>query len=1826
MVVKMLTSLLTNVANKDLISDFDLQKDQDKLLPVDDGASASGHQSSTSRNVKRISKRNISFKSPGLPSKKTFFSRVTNIELDVAKFTNEPLGQRVRKLLDRDMIEYFSNPWSYLAKKCFPGQGTNIKEREMNEAAKKVVAEKNFHALNYKALEHPELPGWIIKGNSSQVSRIKNAQGLTGNNRFDHLNRVRMAQILREAAEEEGLLFGFPETYLIDTQIESDDPEKRYILIQEKIPILNSQELIALFQKMPYEQQQRYAEHMCRLIAKTGYADAHLGNMTLHNGKFYIFDEEPMGLLIDQRDTTPAYNRTLDECAAIGLQRVIDEVGQQLPIFRVAAENALIELREKWVDTPTHRHIFHDFIAILQNAQATTEARIQQFRKLDPLLQKFLGLMVDQSLQMVNEKEREKLSEKQRQKLGIARILEQPEILTFLSTRSGINLLQQIDTRYQFQDAIEALEALKSILMQENPSLRKARECYERLRKNPVGKIVLETKIFSLVESIKQKNQGISDKALLKELSVELLHTKTPGSSQCLIDDMIGMLRFTKRDFSFEIMRWRFTRAYDPRFGALSDPTPAQPVPKEGVLAERFPHDQAGKKLGILMVAYECAKFGLKFGGLSEAVYGMAKGFAHEGHRVTILTPKFDKLPDAIKQQMTEIETVEHPYLSSTKKDRVLGFEQEGLSIRYLEDTRTDDQAVDHYSVPDPKQIYVDGVLVKPDEPWYGLKRRMAYFSSSVAEYIAQHKDDLDVTLCHDWHSAYAVNRIAYRYFNAWSQGKMPAFVFVIHNNNYGCQGIYSGKTGKLLEMFGDKRPGMNVMLDAMELSDQVVTVSPSFAREIQQPNLGAGIDPWMRRIAHQDKLSGILNGSNPDIWNPADNEVLKNWVDPVTKESLPLSYSADDEDILAKKALIKEQLQKALEVYYPEAVKNNKLNVRDKDLILYVGRYDSSQKGLDKFKDVMNAAHEKDAAFVTMGIGEDPEASKILDELEESGQKLGNVWITRGKSDGFSVKMQMGDKEKGIPGLGPLFRAAAIYGFTPSSFEPCGLVQFESWLFGTLFIATATGGLADTVSRGPEEENFNGFTFERLADWHSEEQSKLVYETTLRAIDVWHSMSDKDKNAHMQKVMKDAQLSSWTSAPHGLSSIQQYERVAEKAIDVSKHKRGIKGTIDLLGIDEPKAVGQDHYFGEGSQKQLYGTFGAQITWEMGEKITGVRYRVMAPEARQVDLIVKEPLTEHIFDERRIPMKPSKDGSWEVFDNRSTKGTIYEYEIADKTGKIVRKADPFAFGSQLRPLHASVVADTASFEWSDDVWMEQREKLADVEKPVNIYEVHVGSWRRKSNGDFMNYREMGEELATYCKLTNYTHVELLGLFEHPSDSSWGYQASGYFTPTSRCGTFEDFQYLVNYLHNKGIAVIIDFVPYHFAPDDWGLREFGGVKFFENSDLYNGESPKWGTRVFDLGREDVRNFLLSSAHFFLSNHVDGLRVDAVSRLVSYVPQGTQLRWMPNKEGSHWNLDGIRFIRDLNNMTHSQFKGAITIAEDSRTLPYTKDDTAPIEEDGLGFDLRWNFEWMHKTLRLLQTGLSKRSHPFNKMVDTFKHHSQMKNVSAISHDEVVHSKGSIYDKPRGNPTEKFAQVRLTQSFKALFPSNGVLTFMGTEFGQKKEWSFERELDWESLGKKEHAQAFRASIAINAVYLENSPLWSAGTNLDRFEWIAIDSANYIIAFHRRDGKGNQIAIIHNFSRKSFKKYSFKFPNPESVKHLKSMQIVLNTDNRQFGGSGKFDGVKKAKINGRSSSRRGKRDGVKAVVKKPPKSFTVPVPALSTIVLKEKIGAHPD
>ncbi len=514
-------------------------------------------------------------------------------------------------------------------------------------------------------------------------------------------------------------------------------------------------------------------------------------------------------------------------------------------------------------------------------------------------------------------------------------------------------------------------------------------------------------------------------------------------------------------------------------------------------------------------------------------------------------------------------------------------------------------------------------------------------------------------------------------------------------------------------------------------------------------------------------------------------------------------------------------------------------------------------------------------------------------------------------------------------------------------------------------------------------------------------------------------------------------------------------------------------------------------------------------------------------------------------------------------------GDIYKYCVTTKAGYTILKADPYGFQAELRPNNASVIADISDFKWQDSRWMKKREKFDDKKDPMFVYEVHPGSWKKHEQTEedvdgFYNYREMAHELAKYVKDMGYTHVELMGIAEHPFDGSWGYQVTNYFAPTSRHGSPEDFQYFINYLHQQNIGVILDWVPAHFPRDAFGLAEFDGTCLYEYADPRKGEHPDWGTKVFDYGKTEVRNFLICNALFWLEKyHVDGLRVDAVASML-YLDYGREDgQWVPNIYGGNENLEAIEFFKHLNTIVKKRNPGIVMIAEESTAWPKVTDKA---EYGGLDFSLKWNMGWMHDFLEYMKLDPYFRKYNHTKMNFAMVYAYSENYMLVLSHDEVVHLKCSMIEKMPGSYEEKFKNLMAGYAFMTGHPGKKLL-FMGQDFGQHREWSEERELDWFLLEKEPNHQLQLFVKELLHLYKSNKCLYEYDCWPEGFEWInADDGDRSIFSFvrHSASGKNNMLFVI-NFT--PVERPDYRVGTTCRRKHT----LVLNSDDKKFGGKGK-------------------------------------------------------
>lgn len=628
----------------------------------------------------------------------------------------------------------------------------------------------------------------------------------------------------------------------------------------------------------------------------------------------------------------------------------------------------------------------------------------------------------------------------------------------------------------------------------------------------------------------------------------------------------------------------------------------------------------------------------------------------------------------------------------------------------------------------------------------------------------------------------------------------------------------------------------------------------------------------------------------------------------------------------------------------------------------------------------------------------------------------------------------------------------------------------------------------------------------------------------------------------------------------------------------------------------QPYEIGElDHYlFGQGNHYEIYKKLGAhEVT--AGKK--GVYFAVWAPHAKSVSVIGEFNGWDAAADrmERQEPL-----GIYTVFVPEAKDGQMYKYCIETESGELIYKADPFANYAELRPGTASRITDVSHLKWTDDRWMESRKKWDNKENPLSIYEVHMGSWMRhpgREDEGFYTYREFAEAITKYVKKMGYTHVELMGIAEHPFDGSWGYQVTGYYAPTSRYGTPQDFAYFINECHKHKISVILDWVPAHFPKDAHGLAEFDGTCLYEYADPRKGEHPDWGTKIFDYGKNEVKNFLIGSALMWIEHyHIDGLRVDAVASML-YLDYGKQPgQWVPNKYGDNKNLEAVEFFKHVNTLILGRNPGAVMIAEESTAWPKV---TGRVEDDGLNFSYKWNMGWMHDFLDYMKLDPYFRKDNHHKMTFAMSYNESEKYILVLSHDEVVHLKCSMINKMPGEMEDKFKNLMVGYAFMMGHPGKKLL-FMGQEFAQLQEWSEARELDWYLLENPDHKHMQNWVKKLLHIYQKNPALYELDSSWGGFEWInANDAERSIFSFIRKskDGKNN-LLFVCNFTPVERSDYRVGVP-----KH-KTYKLILNSDDAEFGGSGKERPVNYKSVSKECDGR--------------PYSFAYPLPGFGVAVFR--------
>lgn len=582
------------------------------------------------------------------------------------------------------------------------------------------------------------------------------------------------------------------------------------------------------------------------------------------------------------------------------------------------------------------------------------------------------------------------------------------------------------------------------------------------------------------------------------------------------------------------------------------------------------------------------------------------------------------------------------------------------------------------------------------------------------------------------------------------------------------------------------------------------------------------------------------------------------------------------------------------------------------------------------------------------------------------------------------------------------------------------------------------------------------------------------------------------------------------------------------------------------------------YLFHQGKIFRAFDYFGSHFREKGGS--SGFLFRVWAPNAALVSVVGDFNSWNH---ESHRMEKVSHEGIWELYVESLSEFSLYKYAITTRDHRVLMKADPYAFYSETKERTASYTyCFNDKFTWTDEDWQMYKESVNFYESPMNIYEVHIGSWKKNKAGQLLNYREIADELIPYVKKLGYTHVELLPIAEHPYDGSWGYQVCGYYSVTSRYGKPEDFMYFVNLAHEHGIGVIMDWVPAHFPKDAHGLYEFDGMPLYEYEDSWKQEHKQWGTRVFDYGRNEVRSFLISNAIFLMEKyHIDGIRVDAVASMLYLNYNRKEGEWQPNKDGGEGNLEAVEFLRLLNHTVLTSFPHNMMIAEESTSWPGV---THPPSLDGLGFNFKWNMGWMNDVLTYMKVDPIERQHHHGKLTFPIMYACNENFILPISHDEVVHGKQSLLDKMPGEYNDKFAGVRCFLLYMLCHPGKKLM-FMGAEIGQFVEWNFEKELEWFLLKYESHRKLQIYFSHANHFYLQNKPLWELDCSWEGFEWIChTDNTRNVIAFRRKDRDENELIVIVNFSNALWEDYYLGVPKKGTY------QEIINTDKKEFGGSG--------------------------------------------------------
>ena len=687
-----------------------------------------------------------------------------------------------------------------------------------------------------------------------------------------------------------------------------------------------------------------------------------------------------------------------------------------------------------------------------------------------------------------------------------------------------------------------------------------------------------------------------------------------------------------------------------------------------------------------------------------------------------------------------------------------------------------------------------------------------------------------------------------------------------------------------------------------------------------------------------------------------------------------------------------------------------------------------------------------------------------------------------------------------------------------------------------------------------------------------------------------------KVKKAAAKKLPEKKETISKARQKGKVKSKQESLEIKEVEKKEKSQKTSIKTISKKVNKSELSSF-NTYLFHQGKNYSSYDIMGAHIKTENRKK--GVQFATWAPNAKAVYL-VGDFNEFKISDEYKLE-KITDNGIWKAFFTNVKEGDKYKYCIVDRNGKQGPfKSDPYAIKNELRPNTASIVYEPKSFKWSDKKWINKRNRINVLEQPLNIYEIHLGSWKRNDNGEFMTYDELSEELPKYLKEMNYTHVEIMPLAEHPLDASWGYQATGYYSPTSRYGSLEGLKNLINKLHEENIGVIMDWAPGHFCKDAHGLYKFAGEATYEYEEEWKADNKDWGTYSFDLGRPEVKSYLISNAlYWYREFHIDGLRVDAVSSILYLDYSRNNGEWVPNKYGGNGNLEAIQFLKDLNQAVFAEFPTALMIAEESTAWPNI---TKPVVTDGLGFNFKWNMGWMNDTLEYVELKPEYREYHQKNITFAMMYNYAENYILTLSHDEVVHGKKPLIGKMYGDEWNKFAGLRAYIGYMMGHPGKK-LSFMGNEFAQDIEWREYESLKWNLIEENEMNKKTQIFFKdINKVYIDNKALWELDHDNNGFEWIeANNNQQSILIFDRKSRKDDDTLIfIVNFKPEVYYDYQIGVP------FLGEYEELLNTDDTIYGGSGQVMGTVLT--------------SEKIPFHNQPYSIKIKVPPMATLILRVK------